>query len=526
MTINAYSKQDTSVLKGFAILCICLHNFFHHLAPSPGENEFYFSINHINNFISQLAETPSEFVNILFSYLGHFGVQIFIFISGFGLTISMMNRPKPWIYFVIDRLKKLYPLLLTAVISFILLTILMYARLPWKTHFEEINYKLLLIHTLLPNQGTSVNGPWWFFGLIFQLYLIFPLLFNLIKRFDFKALIIICLASYTWIFISQYFFYDIHEVYLLQNFPGHLPEFCLGIFLAFKKNIKINNVIFFIALVVFSLGNYFKFFFPFTFLSVTIISIFIYQFLKNIPINKKILRLFLVNLGNVSMSLFVIHGFMRTPFLKLATTSMNTALGHICSALLFFVTAYFVSFAATHLYNILLAIFDKIKFKEKYNNRMMIISRILQLSIVAFMLYVVYYVVSQSNYSMAKQIVEENSIVENYDVERDSVYNTFASIAMEERYKTIMISGEMDIRSVGSNISMPPIVVEINDVLWEKIEIPKKYNTTDFNTFDFKYTFYCPFTENLKGKTLKLYFWNKQKSSIELNNIDISILAN
>ena len=94
MIIKRYSKQDTSILKGFAIICICLHNFFHYLPPSPGENEFYFSLNHINNFFSQISETPAEFVNLIFSYLGHYGVQIFIFISGYGLAVSMGKQEK------------------------------------------------------------------------------------------------------------------------------------------------------------------------------------------------------------------------------------------------------------------------------------------------------------------------------------------------------------------------------------------------------------------------------------------------
>ena len=107
MVFKGLTKKDTSALKGFAILCIVFHNFFHHLDPSPGENEFLFSPNTVHGFFSLIGEQPSEFINIIFSYLGHFGVQIFILLSGYGLAISMLKHGKDWTTFMVDRLKTL-----------------------------------------------------------------------------------------------------------------------------------------------------------------------------------------------------------------------------------------------------------------------------------------------------------------------------------------------------------------------------------------------------------------------------------
>ena len=53
--------------------------------------------------------------NELFSF---YGWQLFLLVSGFGLAVSMMNQPKSWGAFVLDRLKKLYPLLLTGVVFY------------------------------------------------------------------------------------------------------------------------------------------------------------------------------------------------------------------------------------------------------------------------------------------------------------------------------------------------------------------------------------------------------------------------
>lgn len=525
MTIKNYSKQDTSILKGFAIICICLHNFFHHLAPSPGENEFYFSLNHINNFFSQISETPAEFINLIFSYLGHYGVQIFIFISGYGLALSMAKRKKPWINFVVDRLMKLYPLLLTALIFYILCTIVMYDRFPWSAHYEEMKYKLFFIHTLIPKQGTSVNGPWWFFALILQLYILFPALFQFIKKYKIKAFLTLCLLSYIWIFISQYQFKDVYEVYLLQNFPGHLPEFCLGILLALNNNTKINNIMFFVAIAIFCLGNFYKIFFPFTFLAVTIIFIFAYQFFKNIPVRKNITKRFLIHFGEISMTLFAVHGFLRTPFITLAKQSLNSPWGHIYAALLFFVTIYFLSFAAARLYDLLLIVFNKIRLPEKHNKLTQIISTTLQILLVAASIYVVGYYIVQTKSKNKEQIVKKGDIVDNLSIKYDCVYNTFANLTIDKRYKTLKIEGSMDLKNMNPSDKLPPIVIEIKGVLWDKVYIPEKYNTSDFNNCTFKYEYYCPFIKNLKNKDVKLYFWNTRNSNIELKNINVNIVG-
>ena len=224
-SLNNYTKRDTSIIKGFAILCIVFHNYFRWLAPSPGENEFSFSPLHVRTLFQQLGQQPGEFVNILFSYFGHYGVQLFIMISGFGLALSMMNRPRTWESFVLTRLKKLYPLLLTALVFFFFGKLLMEGKGLSEWELKEIGYKLLFIHTLIPNSGVSLCGPWWFFALIFQLYLLFPLLFHCMKKWGWKAFWVVCAVSYGLIFLFREYLDLYHGTIIMQNAPGHLPEF-------------------------------------------------------------------------------------------------------------------------------------------------------------------------------------------------------------------------------------------------------------------------------------------------------------
>ena len=265
----ALTKRDTLIMKGFAILCIAFHNYFHNLDPSPGENEFDFAASRIGAFFHQLGDQPGEWINLLFSYLGHYGVQVFIFLSGFGLTLSMLNRQQNWGGFVLNRLKKLYPLLLTALLAFFLGNIVMGWGLPSEAVQKEIGYKLLFIHTLIPHSGQSVISVWWFFGLIFQLYLLFPLLFRWFRKWGWKAFVGICVLSYGLIFLFRYAFDPQYGIMAMMNAPGHLPEFCLGILLALPSDRKMGWGWLVLAIAVFCLGNVSSVLYPFTFLAVT-----------------------------------------------------------------------------------------------------------------------------------------------------------------------------------------------------------------------------------------------------------------
>ena len=359
----ALTKRDTLIMKGFAILCIAFHNYFHKLDPSPGENEFDFAASRVGAFFHQLGDQPGEWINLLFSYLGHYGVQVFIFLSGFGLTLSMLNRQQNWGGFVLNRLKKLYPLLLTALLAFFLGNIVMGWGLPNEAVQKEIGYKLLFIHTLIPHSGQSVIGVWWFFGLIFQLYLLFPLLFRWFRKWGWKAFVGICVLSYGLIFLFRYAFDPQYGIMAMMNAPGHLPEFCLGILLALPSDRKMGWGWLVLAIAVFCLGNVSAVVYPFTFLAVTVIALFAYQGLKGLPVKKQWIAHPLAYFGGISMTLFAVHGVFREPVWHFART-MNTAWGHLVSGLVFLLIVWAVAIAAKAFYDFLCRQLDKGVSKE------------------------------------------------------------------------------------------------------------------------------------------------------------------
>jgi len=260
----------------------------------------------------------------------------------------MQNKNRNWGVFMFERLKKLYPLLITGFVFFYFYSIVINDRIIGLGAIRHFLYRLLFVHTLIPGQALTLTGPWWFFGLIFQLYLLFPLLFKLIKKHNVMAFTLICLLSYIWIYITQYVYSPKADIMLFQNAPGHLPEFALGILFALNPKKRIHFIWGLLALVIFSLGNFYQPFFPLTFLSVTIL--FWFGIEKAIPfiLNKtKVLKTILLYYDSISMILFVIHGPLRNPFIS---ASSSTFYGQIFAAFLFLIVATALSILGKMLY--------------------------------------------------------------------------------------------------------------------------------------------------------------------------------
>lgn len=521
MTSN-FSKRDTSIMKGFAIICIVFHNYFHWLYPSPGENEFDFFSSRIATFFKMLGNQSGDWFNILLSYLGHYGVQIFVLVSGFGLTISMINKPRSWESFVLTRLKKLYPLLLSGMVALFLGTILMESKLLSHYTMMELKSKLLFIHTLIPNSGLSVNGPWWFFGLIFQLYLLFPLLFRWFQKWQWKAFVTVCVVSYGMIFLFRYGLTLYGGSIVMMNAPGHMPEFCLGMMLALRKDQKIGWGWLLLAIVIFCLGNVYALFYPFTFLAVSVIFLFVYQGLKRWPVKKHWLSGPLAYFGGISMTLFAVHGFFRTPVLKFAQT-LSGPWGRFCSGLIFLLIVWAVAIAAKVFYDFLCRQLDKIHIRESRATR--IIGRVCQVALGLFFAYVLGFFIAQNLNKNPKTAVEFQ--VNELGVVADSTVFTplIEYINVEKNWLSFDLQGSFDFSSQDTLAPLPLVVLEIPGKLWVKFEIPASYNSKVSQRFEFSHHYYRPLNSCIKGKKIKLYLWNPNKAgSNKLENTQVTIL--
>jgi len=332
--INSISKDDTLIIKAIGIILIVFHNYFRWIQPITGENEFGISSTYALKSFQIIINNPLEFINVFFNFLGHYGVQIFIFISAYGLTKAYLNSSITWKIFVNKRFVKLYPSLLIATFAMIIFNVAAHGNLPSKNLLIEIGSQLSLLSTFLPGKALSAVGPWWFYSMIFQFYLIFPLLLKVFRRYNVKGLIVISFLSYALLIFLNPLLLNV-KLNILNTAIGHLPEFCFGIWLGAKKDFKINIGVYILALLVFAFGNLYKPIWYFSHLATMIILLPILQYLVVKIRQNNFINNIVMFIGLVSVYLFAVHGFIRWEFVGLANF-LNYPIAEFLVAIMFF----------------------------------------------------------------------------------------------------------------------------------------------------------------------------------------------
>lgn len=159
------------------------------------------------------------------SIIAGVGVDLFLILSGYGLTVSALNKELSKKEFYKKRLLNLYvPFWICLIIFFVL-----------DYFFLKINYgSAYIIQSLLgffnrADLYLDVNSPFWYFTWIIFYYLIFPWLF--IKKYPWFSAILIYLTSFLLINLKLDFLAQVSHLHRL-----HLIAFPLGIFLAWLFN--------------------------------------------------------------------------------------------------------------------------------------------------------------------------------------------------------------------------------------------------------------------------------------------------
>ncbi len=120
--IKDLDLKQTTIFKGIAIFMIAMHNYFHWIAPKTGENEFNFNFTRLESYIDILTNQTLFGLQATFSYFGHYGVQIFLFLSAYGLTKKYGGTSPQYFSFIWKRIAKIYPAFLLAIVSWAIFT--------------------------------------------------------------------------------------------------------------------------------------------------------------------------------------------------------------------------------------------------------------------------------------------------------------------------------------------------------------------------------------------------------------------
>ena len=77
---------ESKALRGIAILGIILHNYCHFLGFAVKENEYTFTASKPRQLLERMLTLDDNLFIHVMSFFGHYGVPVFLFISGFGLV--------------------------------------------------------------------------------------------------------------------------------------------------------------------------------------------------------------------------------------------------------------------------------------------------------------------------------------------------------------------------------------------------------------------------------------------------------
>lgn len=176
--MNLLNRTECSALRGVAIVEIFMHNYLHWLNPMVKENEYMFHEHKVNRMISILMNPASDIVMQLFSFFGHYGVPVFLFLSGYGLVKKYerdgAEKQGVWKFTKIHY-QKLFPMMLLGFVAFAMVDWMTPGHHHW-TWMDIVGHLTMTIN-LFPEPNRVIwPGQYWFFGLMMQLYLVYRLM--------------------------------------------------------------------------------------------------------------------------------------------------------------------------------------------------------------------------------------------------------------------------------------------------------------------------------------------------------------
>ena len=315
--LRCLDRRDTLVMKAIAISAIVFHNYFHVICYSVRENEFDFDSARFW-LLSKAMTDPIMAIQGLFSFFGHFGVQVFIFLSAYGLAKSHWDCSEHWDQFVWSRVQKLYPIFGLVILPwFIYQAVHSGSITAPASKGLELLFMGIGISSLLPGYGLPPVGPWWFIPFIVQFYLLWPIMRRLAIRFGPRGLLIAACSSLLIIYFVNPFLLP-WSINLLETPLGHLSELCLGITAA-RYPTHPRSELLLAACVFVLLGSLYHALWPLTFASALIAFVIIYAKTRHVWRNSRILQW----IGRCSLLIFLLNGIVRYWFLPLATTPFS-----------------------------------------------------------------------------------------------------------------------------------------------------------------------------------------------------------
>lgn len=323
------TRADASVIKALAILMIVAHNYFHQVKPFPGENEMAFHAETFWKMVFQIAEHPFDAFHPIASFFGHYGVHIFLFMSGYGLTKKALGYVQKhggigWfdLYKVsLNQIAKIVTLTVVGVAILCLYKYIAWGTLPDAEFFTKYLVFLTFTENLRPGDFGYFVSVWWFMALIVQFYLLFPIIFKGLSRHAYLTLSIGVVCQLLAVSIYEPLLE--HHVLVYATPLGQMVLFMLGGYLAMGR--RLSRWIVLPLVVVLPLTFIDPNFFHLSFVAVTVFLMLAYGLLRERLIASKTL----LWIGGMSMFIYIVHGDLRWQVIPVVNEAQNIWLSYI-----------------------------------------------------------------------------------------------------------------------------------------------------------------------------------------------------
>ncbi|MBO4851165.1 MAG: acyltransferase family protein [Prevotella sp.] len=221
------SRAECNFMRGFAILIIIIDNFTHALRGVWLDNEYRYSTRAVNGFLNNLAHPDGLLPYNFISFYCPYGVMLFIFLSGYGLTLKYEKGNGQGVSckdYLFSHYSKLFTMHLKGFALF--LTIFLLFNPTETIDGSSVLLQSLLLINLSPYHMVY-PGPYWFFGMILEMYVIYRLV--IYRRSDVVTWVLVAVSLVTMALFEPI---SGRMVYLRINcFLAILP-FCMGVLAA------------------------------------------------------------------------------------------------------------------------------------------------------------------------------------------------------------------------------------------------------------------------------------------------------
>ena len=324
------TRAECNALRGIAILGIFLHNFCHWLNPVVKENEYQYFQHNVDWFAQCAARVNELFPAHVISFFGHYGVPVFLFLSAYGLEMKYGNgqgkapdgRRVVVSSFVRYHYLKLFKMMIVGFICFTVVDAMTAGS--WHYNLAQIVGQLLMINNFYDQPDRNIwPGPFWFFGLMLQLYVVYRLL--LYRRHWGWTVGLMAVCTVAQLFMDPE---GENLNYWRYNFMGGMLPFGLGLLFArYGNKVMLVNLTFGSFLMSWVVCSFFIVSASGSFYTWAIVpalvcyaSVYFIKTVSTLPLPWLRARIGYVLgwLGNVSAALFVIHPAIRKVFITVS----------------------------------------------------------------------------------------------------------------------------------------------------------------------------------------------------------------